>query len=157
MKLATIFMPGTPPIEAPGAPSAEVLAGFSKYAVLAQRNPFRLPELVAPTATAPTAVVAAPATPDTPVAAAPIAEPIAGFPYGQWLLTGVIDGPVGTEAWFRNAATQEARVLRVNETIAEFALVGLTSEGARMSAGGATYVVRVGDSLDARAMEAAAK
>ena len=39
-------------------------------------------------------------------------------------MTGVVvavDGPAGTEAYFRNAATGEARVLRVNESIAEFA------------------------------------
>ncbi len=157
LKLATIFIPGAAPAEMPGAPSAEAIASFSKYAVLAQRNPFRLPEPAAPTAAAPAAVAAASAPAASGAPAAPVPEPIAGFPYGQWLLTGIIDGPVGTEAWFRNDATQEARVLRVNETIAEFALVGLTPHGARMSAGGATYVVRVGDSLEARAMETAQK
>lgn len=158
LKLATIFLPGVPPDSMPGAPSAEMLAGFSKYAVLAQRNPFRLPEPPAPPATAVAAAppAAAPATPDAPVAA-PTAEAVPGFPYAQWILTGVIDGPAGTEAWFRNTTNNEARVLRLSESIAEFALVGLAPEGARISAGGATYVLRVGDSLEARAVETAAK
>ena len=43
----------------------------------------------------------------------------------------------------------------MNETIAEFAFVGLQSDGARIAAGGATYLVRVGESLEARAIEAA--
>lgn len=155
LRLATIVVPGVAPTGVPGGPSAEALAGFAKYAVLAQRNPFRLPEPAAPTAAAPPAVAAAqPAVESAaPAAEAPAAP--AGFPYAQWLLTGVIDGPAGTEAWFRNAATQESLVLRLNESIAEFSLVGLTPQGARIAAGGATYVVRVGDSLDARALESA--
>jgi hypothetical protein len=159
LRLATIFLPGVPPDAMPGAPSADVLAGFSKYAVLAQRNPFRLPDPPAPpaaaVAAAPSAPVAAAAA-DAP-AAAPTAEAVPGFPYAQWILTGVIDGPAGTEAWFRNTASNEARVLRLSESIAEFALVGLAPEGARISASGATYVLRVGDSLEARAVETAAK
>ncbi|MFO0784404.1 MAG: hypothetical protein U0636_12050 [Phycisphaerales bacterium] len=158
MKLVTIYLPGVAPKEMPGAPSAEALAGFAKYAVLAQRNPFRLPE--PPAAPPATAVAAAPA-PDAP-AAAPAAAPQTsevqpGFPYSQWLLTGIIDGPAGTEAWFRNTATREARVLHIHDTIAEFALVGLAADGARMSAGGATYLLRVGDALDARVVETASK
>ncbi len=157
LRLATIFLPGVPPDGMPGAPSAEALAGFSKYAVLAQRNPFRLPEPTAPNAP-PTAVAAAPVAPASPATATPAAiEATPGFPYGQWMLTGFIDGPAGTEAWFRNAATNESRVLRVNDTIAEFALVGLAPQGARIAAGGATYMLRVGDTLEARAVETAAK
>lgn len=158
MKLATLFLPGRPPAEMPGAPSAEALAGFAAYAPLAQRNPFRVPAPAPPTAVAlapipePQATAAAGA-PAAEIAAAP---PIAGFPYGQWLLTGVIDGPAGTEAWFRNSATHEARVLRLRDGIAEFVLVGLAPEGARLAAGGANYVVRVGDSLEERALETAA-
>lgn len=158
MKLVTIYLPGVAPKDMPGAPSAEVLAGFAKYAVLAQRNPFRLPE---PPVAPPAIAVAAAPTPDAP-AAAPAAAPQTsevqpGFPYSQWLLTGIIDGPAGTEAWFRNTATREARVLHINDTIAEFALVGLAADGARMSAGGATYLLRVGEALDARVVETASK
>ena len=47
-------------------------------------------------------------------------------------------------------------MLRVNESIAEFAFVGLDADAARIAAGGATYKVRVGDSLEAREMEARA-
>jgi hypothetical protein len=156
MRLATIFVPGREPAQLPPAPTAEAIAGFAKYAPLAARNPFRVPVPGVPAGSAPTTVAAAPAAPvgeaaPAPSAAAPAAP--GGFPYGEWLLTGVIDGPAGTEAWFRNAATGERRALRMNETIAEFALVGLDSDAARVAAGGATYRVRVGDSLEARTLE----
>ncbi|MFO0961346.1 MAG: hypothetical protein U0625_00415 [Phycisphaerales bacterium] len=153
MRLSTIFVPGREPASLPPAPTAEALAGFAKYASLASRNPFRVPAPPAPTAVA-AAPAAAPAT-DAPPAPAgtPAAAPIEGFPYGQWFLTGVIEGPAGTEAWFRNIASGERRALRVQDTIAEFALVGLDADQARIAAGGATYRLRVGDNLEARALE----
>jgi len=159
IRLSTVFVPGSEPAALPGAPSAEAIASFSKYASLAARNPFRVP---APTAGAAQVAAASPApaaageASAAPAAAAPADVGIGPFPYGQWLLTGVVDGPAGTEAYFRNAATGEARVLRVNESIAEFAFVGLDADAARIAAGGATYRVRVGDSLEAREMEARA-
>jgi hypothetical protein len=156
MKLATIFLPGRAPAELPGAPSAEALAGFAAYAPLAQRNPFRVPAPSAPTAVAAAPAAPAPPASGPPAAEAAPAEPIAGFPYGQWILTGMIEGPAGTEAWFRNAATREARVLRPQDGIAEFVFVGLAPEGARLAAGGANYVVRVGDSLEERSLATAA-
>ena len=159
IRLSTAFVPGREPAALPGAPSAEAIASFSKYAGLAARNPFRVP---APTAGAAQVAAASPApaaageATAAPAAAAPVDVGVGPFPYGQWLLTGVVDGPAGTEAYFRNAATGEARVLRVNESIAEFAFVGLDADAARIAAGGATYKVRVGDSLEAREMEARA-
>jgi hypothetical protein len=159
IRLSTVFVPGSEPAALPGAPSAEAIASFSKYASLAARNPFRVP---APTAGAAQVAAASPApaaggeATAAPAAAAPADVGVGPFPYGQWLLTGVVDGPAGTEAYFRNAATGEARVLRVNESIAEFAFVGLDADAARIAAGGATYRVRVGDSLEAREMEARA-
>lgn len=159
IRLSTVFVPGSEPAALPGAPSAEAIASFSKYAGLAARNPFRVP---APTAGAAQVAAASPApaaageATAAPAAAAPVDVGVGPFPYGQWLLTGVVDGPAGTEAYFRNAATGEARVLRVNESIAEFAFVGLDADAARIAAGGATYKVRVGDSLEAREMEARA-
>jgi hypothetical protein len=159
IRLSTAFVPGREPASLPGAPSAEAIASFSKYASLAARNPFRVP---APTAGAAQVATASPApaaaseATAAPAAAAPADVGIGPFPYGQWLLTGVGDGPAGTEAYFRNDATGEARVLRVNESIAEFAFVGLDADAARIAAGGATYRVRVGDSLEAREMEARA-
>lgn len=159
MRLATIFVPGREPAQLPPAPTAEAIAGFAKYAPLAARNPFRVPSPDAPSAAGATTVAAAPAPGAGSAAPAPAAEAAApagpgGFPYGQWMLTGVIDGPAGTEAWFRNAASGEHRALRINETIAEFALVGLDADAARVAAGGATYRVRVGDTLEARTLEA---
>jgi len=159
IRLSTVFVPGSEPAALPGAPSAEAIASFSRYASLAARNPFRVP---APTAGAAQVAAASPApaaageATAAPAAAAPADVGTGPFPYGQWLLTGVVDGPAGTEAYFRNAATGEARVLRVNESIAEFAFVGLDADAARIAAGGATYRVRVGDSLEAREMEARA-
>jgi hypothetical protein len=159
IRLSTAFVPGREPASLPGAPSAEAIASFSRYAGLAARNPFRVP---APTAGAAQVAAASPApaaageATAAPADAAPADVGIGPFPYGQWLLTGVVDGPAGTEAYFRNAATGEARVLRVNESIAEFAFVGLDADAARIAAGGATYRVRVGDSLEAREMEARA-
>jgi hypothetical protein len=154
MRLSTIFVPGREPASLPPPPTAEALAGFAKYASLAARNPFRVPA-AAPAATAIAAApaAAAPAGADAAAAAPAPAAAIEGFPYGQWFLTGVIEGPAGTEAWFRNIASGERRALRMRDTIAEFALVGLDADQARIAAGGATYRLRVGDNLEARALE----
>ncbi len=160
IRLSTAFVPGYEPVSLPGAPSAEALAGFSKYAVLAARNPFRVPSA---TGSGATTLVTAPATSLGSAAvvtevssATTTTEPEipGGFPYGLWLLTGVVDGPAGTEAYFKNAGNGETRVLRVNESIAEFSFIGLDADAARIVAGGATYRVRVGESLEARALEA---
>ena len=160
IRLSTAFVPDHEPASLPGGPTAEALAGFSKYAPLAARNPFRVP--VSASAVANTVAAAqakqlgSEATANEATGATAALEPavLGGFPYGQWLLTGVVDGPAGAEAYFRNAESGETRVLRINELIAEFAFVGLEADAARIVAGGATYRVRVGDSLEARALAA---
>lgn len=157
IRLSTAFVPGREPAALPGPPGADAIAGFSRYAPLAARNPFRVPPPPAPSAPVSLAG-AAPAASAAQGPAAPPTLPAAeagpgGFPYGQWLLTGIVEGPAGVEAYFRNAASGEGLMLRPNETIAEFALVGIEADGARMSAGGATYRLRVGDSLEARELE----
>ena len=160
IRLSTAFVPGHEPASLPGGPSAEALAGFSKYAPLAARNPFRVPSAAGSgansIATGPAKSLGAAAVATEVPGSTATPEPAVpgGFPYGQWLLTGVVDGPAGTEAYFRNAESGETRVLRVNELIAEFAFIGLQADAARIVAGGATYRVRVGESLEARALEA---
>lgn len=156
MRLSTAFVPGREPASLPGPPGAEAIAGFARYAPLAARNPFRVPPPAA--ATPPSRLASAPE--GAPAAAPAPAQPApgvdagpGGFPYGEWLLTGIVQGPAGTEAFFRNAASGEGRVLRLNESIAEFAFVGLDADAARIAAGGATYRLRVGDSLEARELE----
>lgn len=154
MRLSTAFVPGREPAALPGPPGAEAIAGFSRYAPLAARNPFRVPP--PPAATPPSRLASATegASAAAPAQAAPAVDAgPGGFPYGDWLLTGIVQGPAGTEAYFRNAASGEGRILRLNESIAEFAFVGLDADAARIAAGGATYRLRVGESLEARELE----
>jgi len=114
VRLATLFLPG-------GATEAVAELSYdqqrlTRLASLVTSNPFRIPPPPAPAvvATAP------------PVKPTPPAKP--RFPWGQWSLTGIADGPDGHEAWLLNRTSGESKRLAVGHSI------GPASAGAEMLA-----------------------
>ena len=88
VRLATIFIPGAAP-DPEAVPSVLPRRSIDRYAALVADNPFWLP----------TAVTETP-RPTTPTPAPP--PPPAVDPWSGWMLTGVVDGDPGTEAWCRH-------------------------------------------------------
>lgn len=108
LRLTTPFMQGesakTPLVLDPAA-----LQLGDRYAALFGANPFRIPP---PPPPAKPAVIATNPAPQQPPAAAPAnttqqpatTPPVnaGGFPYGEWIITGIVEGPSGPEAWLRH-------------------------------------------------------
>lgn len=135
VRLTTLFLPGLEPAEADPAPYD---AGrLEHFASLTTKNPFRVPE-------------AAPAPP-SPVAAAPAppAQP-AGFPYGQWIVTGVARNQAGEEVWLRNAGSGETRRLAVGEKIGEAVFSGTKDDAALFKVADRLFMVPAGRNLNER-------
>lgn len=88
VRLSTIFVPGVAPDpEAPLVPSDG--RPLDRYAALVAANPFR--HAVEPRPSPPVEVVDV-----SPVPIAPAVDP-----WASWMLTGVVQGDPGTEAWCR--------------------------------------------------------
>jgi hypothetical protein len=143
VKLTTLFLPGKKPKSDPRLTEEERVAleqSFERYRPIANTNPFRVPVPVKVDA-GPTAVAQAPVQPPPPQL---------GFPYDQWQLTGLVDGPAGIEAWVRNPVTGERRELQVGQVIGEIAFVGVNGDVAEFSLGQDRFRVQVGTALSAR-------
>jgi hypothetical protein len=128
VRLATLFLPG-------GATEAVAETSYdqqrlTELATLVAANPFRIPS---PPAPKPPAVASNP----TPT---PVSPPPPRFPWGQWSLTGIADGPEGSEAWLLNRQSGESKRLAVGHRI------GPAAAGAEMlAANGQWAEFRLGD------------
>lgn len=144
IKLTTLFLPGKKP-KADARPSdaerAAIEQAFERFRAMANANPFRVPPPPAPTP--PTAVAVPQPTPPSP-------PPQLGFPYDQWLLTGLVDGPTGIEAWVRNPTTGERRELHVGHVIGEITFTGSNGDIAEFSLGQERFRIQVGLPLSTR-------
>ncbi len=133
LRLTTLFLPGrepeTPPIATEPAP------GFERYAQLIERNPFRVPPK------------AEPKPPPQPVQAA--AKPPV-FPFDQWVITGVVEGPDGPEVWLRNRKSNASRRLLVGHTIDRLMLAAADGDMAEFADGDRRFKVLVGGRLSDR-------
>ncbi|MDZ4756369.1 MAG: hypothetical protein SGJ11_17980 [Phycisphaerae bacterium] len=137
--LTTLFLPARKgKVEL--KPSESDVAAFTRYQPLAMINPFRVPP--PPAAAPPTAVAATPP---------PVPPPPAGFPYEQWLLTGLVAGPDGTEAWFRNGTTGEKRQLAPGQQLGEATFTGSSGDRGEFSQGDQRFRVPIGSAMTARA------
>ena len=136
LQLTTLFLPGREPTEAPPAGVLDP----DRIAGLIALNPFRIPPAPEPV------VAAAPPDPEPAPAVAP-PPPKVVFPYENWVLTGVANGPDGPEAWLRNPASNKRRTLRPGGAIGDAVLVEITGEHARFKMGDGTFKVRIGRSL----------
>jgi len=107
LRLTTPFMQGET-AKAPLVLDPKLLQMGDRYAALFGSNPFCIPPPPPPQRPAVIATKPAPqqpaaqATPGTPP---PVVQPPvdpSGFPYGEWIITGIVEGPSGPEAWLRH-------------------------------------------------------
>jgi hypothetical protein len=133
VRLTTLYLPGREP--RPVEPASYDSTSFGPYAALVERNPFRLPSVV------PAAAVTAQPRP---------AAPPASFPWGQWALTGIAQGPDGPEVWLLNQSSGEARRLIVGEQLEEARLIAAAGERAEFQLGKERFAVMVGNHFDQR-------
>ena len=108
LRLTTPFMQGES-AKRPLVLDSAALQQGDRYAALFGANPFRIPP--PPSPTQPTAIAGNPAQqqPGAPPPANPSQQTTAtapvdasGFPYGEWTITGIVEGPSGPEAWLRH-------------------------------------------------------
>jgi len=148
LRLTTLFLPGLDrAVELKVADSD--LEGFARYRGFVDANPFRVP--APPPAAAqvpkPPAVPAEGATAGGP-ASAP--EPPTGFPFDQWLLTGLVSGPTGQEAWLRHVSDPQSAILVPGQSIGGLTFLGFTADVAEFAAGETRFRVQIGSSLGNR-------
>lgn len=138
LRVRSLFLPGRMP--AVPVDRREVVAWDSgrlaAYGGLLNRAPFRLPEK-------PVEVAAAPPPPP------PDPGPPA-FPFAEWRLTGVAEGPDGPEAWLRSGRNGRSRVLRPGDAIGPAILESTLAEAAIFRQGDDRFRVVVGGNLDRR-------
>lgn len=136
-RVTTIFIPG----EEPTAPPPAGEYDEARLARLVGGNPFRVPPPPAP-------VVVQKPKPPPPVVKEP--PPVrVGFPYEKWVLTGVVNGPDGPEAWLRNPATNKRKTIRPGGSIGDAVLVEIEGEDAIFRLDEAIFGVRIGRTLAA--------
>ncbi|MCE2880788.1 MAG: hypothetical protein LW636_00320 [Planctomycetaceae bacterium] len=153
LKVSTLFMPGRNASK-PLVLDPKALAAANRYSVLFAANPFRIPE--AQVVTVPTAPVAPSSTPPQPPAAAPSANtaappaPNPGFPYGEWLVTGVIEGPAGPEAWLRHVPTGSQLTLTPGVAVGELVFRSVRYDFAEFDAPAGSCRIQIGNNLTQR-------
>lgn len=136
LRLTTIFVPGRtapPDAELPGSEAPP----FDRYAALVASNPFASPPAPEPRRPRDRRREAPPEPPPGPPP----------FPYGDWLLTGVVEGPIGREAWLRNRASGETLELGVEGRLGEAQLLRIEHDRAEFALGGESFAILVGGSL----------
>jgi hypothetical protein len=157
IKLSTVFLPGL------AAKSSLVLdpaalARANRYAELFASNPFRVPPppvaatQVAAAQPAGTGAAAVGAPTDATSAAVPM--PASPFPYGEWLLTGIVEGPGGPEVWLRHVPTGTALTLTPGTPIGELILRAVEYDFALFEGPGGSCRVQVGNNLTQRSASA---
>ena len=139
VQLATLFFPGRG-AEAPEEAAWDP-ARVDRLAQLVAANPFRVPP---------------PPPPPVVVAEKPVVEapkpppPKPAFPWNEWMVTGVADGPGGEEVWLRNHRSKKTRILQTGQTIGKAVFKGGRGDGALFEIDQQPYVVLVGENLDQR-------
>ncbi|MBT8484577.1 MAG: hypothetical protein KJO43_03295 [Phycisphaerae bacterium] len=139
LRLTTVFVPGRGPAEIPSV-AAYDRGRLDRFARLLDRNPFAVP--APPPAPVETVAQEVPTPPPPPAAPS--------FPWEDWQLTGVAEGPSGREAWLRNRATGAARRLAVGEQIDRAVLASASGEWAEFALGEQRFRVQVGRNLNDR-------
>ena len=157
LKLTTIFLPGKS-ANAPLVPDPQALAAAERYRALFESNPFRIPPPPAPAApeTVVTTSTQAPPTsnPAAQNGALPVPAPASGFPYGEWLLTGIVEGPSGPEVWLRHLPTGSQLTLQPGSAIGELIFRRVEYDFGVFELPGGTCRVQVGSNLTQRSATA---
>lgn len=153
IRLQTMFLPGRAP-QAELAQDPALLATSQRFTELFASNPFRVP-VSQPTATSVAAAGTADAGSGASAAVAgsvplDVAVPESPFPYGEWQVTGVIDGPGGTEAWLRHLPTGSQVTLQPGSPIGDLIFRRVEYDYAVFDGFGGACRVQVGMNLTQR-------
>ena len=154
IRLTTIFLPGRAPKSVLVVDPA-VLASANRFDQLFDQlfasNPFRIPPPPPPT----TVVAVLPGTASTVDVGAgaelPVIAPSGAFPYGEWMLTAVVEGPSGPEAWLRHVPSGAALTLVPGTPVGELVLRAVEYDFAVFDAPGGSCRVQIGNNLTQRA------
>ena len=141
VRVSTIFVPGLVP-DSDMLPEVDQQRGIERYAGLIERNPFMVPK--------PPPQKPQPKPEPRPTRPTPRKNPLA-----QWLLTGLVEGGPGEEAWCRHLGDgRSATLLPDVETDlpggGNVVLVGIDGDVATIRSGEETWRVLVGSTLDRR-------
>ena len=139
--VTTLFLPGVDPVEG-GPPEAAPRRPIERYARLVERDPFVMPARPKPKPQA-----SRPKPPPAPV------RPV--DPLSRWMLTGLVAGEPGDEAWCRHVDSGRTAPLLPGEPLAlpdggTVLLVAIDGEVATIASGEETWRVLVGSTLDQR-------
>ena len=153
LKLSTIFLPGVV-AKSPLVLDPAALARANRYSELFASNPFRVPPPPAPAVevvAAQTGSAASPVAPaNTEGTNAIVPNPASPFPYGEWMLTGIVEGPSGPEAWLRHVPTGTALTLTPGTPVGELILRAVEYDFAVFEGPGGSCRVQVGNNLTQR-------
>lgn len=126
IRLTTLFLPGREPGERESPPYDP--ARVERFVSLVNLNPFRIPEIESPTSPAP-----APA--ETP---------------GQWVITGIAEGPDGPEVWLLNNSSGAAKILLPGETFENVTLISTQDDRAVFQFQSSQFIISIGGNLNDR-------
>lgn len=138
VRLTTLFLPGATVPENLEA-SLESQTPFDRYATLLAFDPFSLPKPPEPS----------PAPKPRPRKTDPPPPP-PSFPYGDWVLTGLIEGAAGPEAWLARRSSDERVALVPQARIGEAVLVAVGRDAAEFLLGEERFRVPIGGTLAER-------
>jgi hypothetical protein len=136
LRLTTIFVPGRAAAEDAELPGSEAPT-FDRYAMLVASNPFASPP-------APEPRRPRDRRRETPPPPPPGPPP---FPYGEWILTGIVEGPIGREAWLRHRSSGETLALSLQGKVGDAELQRIEGDRAEFALAGESFAVLVGGSL----------
>jgi hypothetical protein len=137
IKLTTLFLPGRKPSANAAFPAYDP-STFDPYMALVDTNPFRVPP--PPKVEAASAQPAPPQPPPAP----------GGFPWHDWMISGIGSGPQGWEVWLRNQTSGETRRLVFGDMLADARLVGASVQQAEFQIAEQRFAVAVGGRLSDR-------
>ncbi|MFM7261258.1 MAG: hypothetical protein ACKO3W_11700 [bacterium] len=161
LKLRTIFLPGRPAAK-PLVMDPQALATSERFAGLFAANPFRIPpppvasmpQTVQTTASAGGSAGSQGGSPEAGVATPDVPSPASPFPYGEWQITGVVDGPSGAEVWLRHLPTGSQLTLQPGAAVGELIFRRVEYDFGVFDSPGGTCRVQVGSNLTQRSAAA---
>lgn len=146
LKMANFFLPGKPP-KTPLVLQPEALASGSRYAALFASNPFQLATLPE-RAAGKGGTRGGQAPPVQPVVdPSTLGAPDSPFPYAEWQITGIVEGPTGPEVWLRHLPNGTPLTLTPGGAIGELILRGVEYDAALFDGFGASFRIQVGSNL----------
>lgn len=154
LRANTIFLPGQSP-KSPLVLDQAKVSTASRYAALFGANLFKVPApppatpaVVASAANAQTPATPPPSNPGTDSGSAPAGP--TGFAYGEWQVTGIVEGPTGTEVWLRHVPSGTPLTLAPGGAVGDLILRSVRYDFAVFEGAGGSFRVQVGNNLSQR-------